>query len=406
MTSSTYTPQLIGYSKPGKLDGDLIATLILNSYNTQTKEIAEYIAADEDIVVVGASGSGQSLIVENATLNAGFNLIQIDCLRVRNPIDLIQLLEIGFQKLHSDSDSIRIVSPDVDKEQRCQINQSYWEDVRNLIQLIQEREEKLDERVVIVFKNFSHISLWSKDSNHYDVLTKISDASNISYAIIVTFGEFGKIEGCLKEEGFYENVKDGKVERESALTKKQKRYSVFKLGPISDAVLGLWVDTRLNENQLRFSLDGMAKQAFLDYVKGSFSDALCLIKRLQYIFSPRNEDSNTHELSEADIDIAVDSIFKDLSTYFETLILSLPSNQVRLLERLSLNPTAKPFSKDFVAEHCLPSGGSLQNAINALIDKGLIYSPKKVPGIDTYRVALPLLAEWINRQGLSRVSGS
>jgi len=84
------------------------------------------------------------------------------------------------------------------------------------------------------------------------------------------------------------------------------------------------------------------------------------------------------------------ALVEDMSVTFETLLTLLPSNQVRILESLALDPTDRPQSRHYIKKHQLSRGGGLQGALNSLEQKGLIYGANY-----SYRIALPFFAFWL-----------
>jgi hypothetical protein len=84
------------------------------------------------------------------------------------------------------------------------------------------------------------------------------------------------------------------------------------------------------------------------------------------------------------------SLIEDFSVTFESLILLLPSTQVRLLESLALDPTLRPHSKEYMQKHQLSRGGTVQGALLSLEHKGLIYGADR-----GYAIALPMLGLWL-----------
>ncbi|MCY7407285.1 MAG: ATP-binding protein, partial [Alkalinema sp. CAN_BIN05] len=84
------------------------------------------------------------------------------------------------------------------------------------------------------------------------------------------------------------------------------------------------------------------------------------------------------------------SLIEDLSVTFESLILLLPSTQVRVLECLALDPTDSPHANEYLKKHNLSRGGTLQGALLSLEQKGLVYGPDR-----GYKIALPMLGLWL-----------
>jgi hypothetical protein len=84
------------------------------------------------------------------------------------------------------------------------------------------------------------------------------------------------------------------------------------------------------------------------------------------------------------------ALVEDLALTFESLLLLLPSSQVRVLESLALDPTDSPHSREYIQKHHLSRGGGLQGALASLQQKGLVYGPEH-----GYRITMPLLAFWL-----------
>jgi hypothetical protein len=87
------------------------------------------------------------------------------------------------------------------------------------------------------------------------------------------------------------------------------------------------------------------------------------------------------------------ALVEDLSITFESLILLLPSSQVRVLESLALDPTDSPHSREYIQKHQLSRGGGLQGALASLQQKGLVYGAEH-----GYRITMPLLAFWLKHR--------
>jgi hypothetical protein len=236
-----------------------------------------------------------------------------------------------------------------------------WELFQVLLALPQALAEVLDCRVVMVFQNFPHIRSWDKQGKwEYQLRQEIQVQTRVSYAIVATVAENWT---------------------------EQPDMAAVVLAPVSDAAMRSWLLTAMGQVELSLDQDGI--RLFLDTVQGHFGDAIALAKRIW--LEHRNGVSSSvrsHQVYRSSV-----SLMEDLSVTFESLILLLPSTQVRVLESLALDPTDRPHAKEYILKHQLSRGGTLQGALLGLENKGLIY------GADQgYRIALPMLGLWLRHR--------
>ncbi|MGB5973619.1 MAG: hypothetical protein WBG38_09870, partial [Nodosilinea sp.] len=194
---------------------------------------------------------------------------------------------------------------------------------------------------------------------------------HISYALIATYGEWESKELI-------------------HLKKDELDIEPIKLPYINRGSLRSWARAELTAKRIDVDSDGL--DTFVDAVQGHFGDALSLVRRLQSLYAPDEKNTSVIKINNLHVEKASYDLLKDLNVVFEALLLLLPATQVKLLESLAIEPTNSPHSRKYTETHSLPRGGSVQNALEGLKKKGLIY-----PQEYDYRLALPTLAQWIKQ---------
>lgn len=230
--------------------------------------------------------------------------------------------------------------------------------------------EKLNCRVLIMFRNFPHIRSWDKEGKWEAFLRQeIANHAHVSYALIATVAEPWMEDSSLQ---------------------------VVSLAPLSDEELCTWLDSAMRSQGLKFDAEGQAIALFLSYVQGHLGDAIALARRIWLDCRDALSLNNSQQpglIQAHHVHRSALALIEDLSMTYESLILLLPSSQVQVLESLALDPTDSPHSREYIKKHRLSRGGSLQGALASLEHKGLVYGPKY-----GYRIALPLLGFWLKHR--------
>ncbi len=356
---------------------------------------------DNDLLITGVPGSGRYRLINRATKDIKAKLIEVDCIKATSGIDLVNLLIRGIykgfgkdyediitQKLHDlpvDSElftpcsvgnisAIQLLPAIKDVEETL-----LWKIFDFVVQLPGLILENSDERVVVILKQISHIRSWDRGKNvkhkwERHLRDKLNQDPQVSYVILETIAELEEIELDDKDE-------DGKVFYKDKLFSNAP-IKVIELKPISDNVLAYSIDKALDKNNLTLSKNALEK--VLDSVQGHLGSAEALFKRLRLMYQPGTK------INEYQVQDALNSVLKDLSTVFESLLLMLPASQLQLIECLAIEPTPKPHSKEYRDKYGLARGGTLQGAVKGLQQKGLIYDAE-----ENFQLTLPFFATWI-----------
>lgn len=350
--------------------------------------ICEIFAEDGDLLLVGAPGIGRRTLLRAAAQKVGARIIEIDCLRTTSPGRFLRLLADSITAVFTNSaERLLLQRWSIDQpiviEQTAQAAHLVWHTaagknwalLQTLLSLPQWLAEQLDCRVVIVFQNFPHIRSWDRSGQWEAYLQQeIQRQSQVSYALVATVAEPW--------------VQDSHLQ-------------MITLSPLEDEALQSWLIPALASEGLWFDSDSQGLNLFLSYVQGHLGAGIALARRiwLDHLASaslPENQPGPT--ASDAGIQAhhvyhSLLSLTEDLALTFESLILLLPSSQVRVLESLALDPTDKPQSRDYIEKHQLSRGGGLQGALSSLEQKGLVYGPKY-----GYRIAMPFLDFWLRQR--------
>ncbi|MBW4422677.1 MAG: ATP-binding protein [Myxacorys californica WJT36-NPBG1] len=340
----------------------------------ELRQVSQILAEDGDLLLAGVPGIGRRTLIRAAATEAKARVIEIDCLRATDYRRFLQLLaeailttfeadeEVAFIQ-HWSQDQPFTLKPATSGRLVLvwQVAPSKeWLLFEALLTLPQVLAEWLDCRVVLVFQNFPHIRSWDRGGRWEQYLRQeIQRQSRVSYALVATVAERW--------------TKDVDVK-------------VIPLAPLPDEELRAWVIEAMATKDLTFDLETQALELFLGCVQGHFGDAIALARRLwlEILHNPSPQIQPHHVYRSA---IA---LVEDLSVTFESLILLLPSSQVRVLESLALDPTDSPHAREYIQKHNLSRGGGLQGALASLEQKGLVYGAEQ-----GYRIALPMLAFWL-----------
>ena len=349
----------------------------LVSRAAELDQISQILLEDGDLLLAGVPGIGRRTLIRSAAQRCGARVIEIDCLRSTDYRRFLELLaEAILLTFNTDRDLSFIQRWSQDHPLVLEVSETgppkliwqfavgkEWDLFQALLTLPQALAEWLDCRVVLVFQNFPHLRSWDRQGKwEHTLRQEIQIQTRVSYALIATVAEKWVEHHELK---------------------------VLSLTPLADADLQPWLTQAMASVNL--VLDPEAMQVFLRSVQGHFGDAIALARRIwlnERSESPQPQGIQAHQVYRSAL-----SLIEDLSVTFESLILLLPSTQVRVLESLALDPTDRPHAKEYIQKHHLSRGGTLQGALSSLEQKGLIYGPEH-----DYRIALPMLALWLQHR--------
>jgi hypothetical protein len=350
----------------------------------ELEQVWQILSADGDLLIAGVPGSGRRALIRWAALKLGARVLEIDCLRATDGVRFLQLLAESIMAVFGMPEELTLIeqwlkqhplsleeSPDGKARLVWHVKAGgEWLLFQTLLHLPQVMAQKLDSRVVIVFRNFPHIRSWDKDGKWEAYLRQeIALHTHVSYALIATVAEPWMEDTSLQ---------------------------VVSLAPLVDDELRIWLERVMLGEGLEFDGEGDAIALFLSYVQGHLGDAIALSRRiwLDCRISSSFEASQKPGLIQSHhVHRSALALMEDLSITFESLILLLPPTQVKVLESLALDPTDSPHSREYIQKHQLSRGGSLQGALASLEHKGLVYGAKY-----GYRIALPLLIFWLKHR--------
>ncbi|MGP1387294.1 MAG: ATP-binding protein [Thainema sp.] len=352
---------------------------------TELHTIQTILQADGDLLMTGVPGSGRQTLIHLAAQKIGAKVITIDCLRATNQARFLQLLSDGLLAVLTTPEEISLI-------QRWSLNQPVtleklpagrfrlrwhlgpqqgWTELQSFLALPQQLAERFSYRFVIVLENFPHIRSWDRSQQWETYLRQeIQQQSHVSYAILTTVAENWAT---------------------------QPNFHIMSLEPLSDQILGEWIQSAMAAEGLKFEPSGAALQFFLDSVQGHLGDAIAIARRIWLDCRALEPDWNQEHaglyIQAHQVHRSIHSLIEDLAPTFESLILLLPPSQIRVLESLAIDPTDSPHSRDYTQKHQLSRGGGLQGALASLEQKGLLYGPQQ-----GYRIALPLFALWLRQR--------
>ncbi|MBL1174012.1 ATP-binding protein [Pantanalinema sp. GBBB05] len=390
----------------------------------ELQQVSQILAADGDLLIAGVPGSGRRTVVRFAAQAVGARMIEIDCLRATDSNRFLHLIAESLLTAFKSSTELALIQR-WSSNQPLILEQSIgghaklvwhsstkddWRLFQILLTLPQVMAEWLSCRIVLVFENFPHIRSWDRSEQWERYLRQeIQQQSRVSYALIATTAENWV---------------------------QHSNMQIVFLPPLQDSELQLWLVTAMASQGLKFEPDSQALKLFLSYVQGNLGDAIALARRIWLDYRALNCDRGNGQTNSPDprgfittaplsassslsvsattsptslyltLPPNVDGIIQahhvhrsalalveDLSITFESLILLLPSSQVRVLESLALDPTDSPHSREYIQKHQLSRGGGLQGALASLQQKGLVYGAEH-----GYRITMPLLAFWLKHR--------
>lgn len=370
----------------------------------ELNQVSSILATDGDLLVAGVPGSGRQQLIQDAARMLDARVIEIDCLRATDSHRFLKLLAEGILSAFKAASELALIQRwstlhpfilDTSVSDRPRLvwhstSSDEWQLFQTLLTLPQVIAEWLNCRIVIVFQNFPHIRSWDRSEKWENYLRQeIQSQSRVSYALIAT-------------------VTENWVQ--------QSNLQVVFLGPIKDEDLQEWLSEASTAHQIE--LADSAIELFLEYAQGHLGSAISLLRRIWLDLQSLqllslNRTPNDSLIGQSAIFPIVtlphQSVFltvqahqvhrsalalvEDLVSTFESLLLLLPSSQVRVLESLALDPTDSPHSREYIQKHRLSRGGGLQGALASLQQKGLVYGPEY-----GYRITMPLLALWLKQR--------
>lgn len=350
----------------------------------ELQQVLEILSTEGDLLIAGVPGSGRRSLIRWAAKTVGARVVEIDCLRTTDGTRFLRLLAESLMAVFAASEELVMLEEwiaehplSLEETPSGQprlvwhlVDGGEWLLFQALLHLPQLMAQKLNCRVVIVFRNFPHLRSWDKEGKWEAFLRQeIASHAQVSYVLIATVAEPWMQDSSLQ---------------------------VVSLPPLPDEELRIWLEAAMGALGLKFNSEGQAIALFLSYVQGHLGDAIALARRiwLDCRISCSLNGSHKDGLIEAHhVHRSALALVEDLSLTYESFILLLPSSQVQVLESLALDPTDSPHSREYIKKHRLSRGGSLQGALASLEHKGLVYGPKY-----GYRIALPLLGFWLKHR--------
>jgi len=407
---------------------------ILIGRQEELDKVIKYLANDEDLWLIGAPGNGRRVVVRAAANEIRAKILEIDCIKATSSGQLLQLIcrslnQVAFRKLDipdlkefiqkgaeicAESFSIQTVLSNLIQLEREQSNQTVSSNLiqlelapsimnesdpklkqdkqkeafERLINLLQQLAVSFKTRIIILFHSFEHIYSWdrqriSKSQTRPDcdeqwegfLRKEIARQDRVSYVLIGT--------------GIPRKVQE-----------KENPTKIIPLRPLNNNILKAWVREFVLkcDERLAFSSDGESLEIFLKAVEGHFGNAKALAQRLILTLqlNNQNQEQKEYDIQAKQVQQAIDSLLRDMSPVFESLLLSLPDSQLQIIECLALDPTSNPHRQEYIDKYSLMKGGTLQGALKGLSEKGLIYDAQKDEY--DYQLTFPLMALWIRRR--------
>lgn len=353
----------------------------------ELEQICAILAADQDLMLTGVTGSGRRSLIRYAAQQIGARVLEIDCLRATTSSRFLELLAEGMLHIFATPEERMLIEQwacayPLQLEQATAHQARFvwqvalndeWQILEALLKLPQVIAEQLSGRVVFVFQNFPHIRSWDRAGRWESYLRQeIQQQNRVSYVVIATTPE-DWVEGS--------------------------EVQIVSLLPVQHQELETWLVEAMAAEGLKF--EGDALELFLDYTQGHVGDAIALARRIWSDYRCFYQDEETRfSLPSSPKLIQLDHVHRstlrlveDLSVTFESLLLLLPPIQARVLESLAIDPTDSPHSRPYLQKHQFSRGGGFQGALTGLEQKGLIYGAKV-----GYRVAMPLLSFWLKHR--------
>lgn len=350
----------------------------------ELQQVSQILVADGDLLIAGVPGSGRRTLIRWAAEQVRARILEVDCLRATDCKRFLQLLAESLMAAFESSSELAIIQQwlidypltlERPSGTRARLvwhlpPQGEWFLFQVLLSLPQALAERLDCRIVFVFRNFPHLRSWDRSGKWEAYLRQeIQQQSRVSYALIATVAEPW--------------VQDTTLQ-------------VVALAPLLDQDFAAWIRSAMEAEGLQFDRDSQALQLFLDYVQGHFGDAIALARRIWLdcrVLSSLKGIGAEGIIQAHHVHRSALALVEDLAITFESLILLLPPSQVRVLESLALDPTDSPHSREYIQKHQLSRGGGLQGALASLEQKGLVYGSRY-----GYRIALPMLGFWLKHR--------
>ena len=393
--------------------------LVLRGRSEQLKAISEAIDSDTDLVVAGPPGSGRHFIVGLAVEKAQqkSKSVEVDCLGATSRADFTELLcsainhsfeeELGALPLKDSLQDWLLSQSQTNlyikesgqlcirfKQDSCQnYIDSEW---RNLLQVLKKIAQAHNLRVLLIFRNFTHIRTWEKEEIWELALRQeVKDIEEILYILIGTIGELQEDQYRLKDHLLKDREKGTKSEAVKQLRERLcTSYKSIRLGPLADSDLEEFIDAKLTAAHMRLSSLNSVREHFLKLVDGSLGCAVMLLERIMEIYENEDKEDQIKEIMKSELNKAIGSLLKEQADVYETILLMLPPRQAKLLMCLALDPTDKPHSRNYIQKHHLDKGGTTQGALLGLQKKGLIHHQES----QVYKLTLPLLNLWIHQR--------
>lgn len=347
----------------------------------ELQQVLEILSVDGDLLIAGVPGSGRRSLIRWAADKIGARVIEIDCMRATDGERFLLLLAESLMSVFAAPEELTLIEQWI-RSHPLSLEESpngqprlvwhlsaggEWTLLQTLLHLPQVMAEKLNCRVLMMFRNFPHIRSWDRGGKWEAFLRQeIANHAHVSYALIATVAE-----------PWVEDIS----------------LQVVSLAPLRDEELRTWLLAAMSSVGLTFDPDGQAIALFLSYVQGHLGDAIALARRIWLDCRdslPLNGNQPEGLIQAHHVHRSALALMEDLSIIYESLILLLPPSQVQVLESLALDPTDSPHSRDYIKKHRLSRGGSLQGALASLEHKGLVYGSKY-----SYQIALPLLGFWL-----------
>jgi hypothetical protein len=347
----------------------------------ELQQVLQILSVDGDLLIAGVPGSGRRSIIRWAAHTIGAKVLEVDCMRATDGERFLRLLADSLMSVFAAPEELACIEQWM-TEHPLSLEQSAngqprlvwhvaaggeWSLLQTLLHLPQVLAQKLNCRVVMMFRNFTHIRSWDKAGRWEAFLRQeIASHTHVNYALIATVAEPWMQDSSLQ---------------------------VVSLPPLPDEELRAWIEAVMMSQGLKFEPGGQAIALFLSYVQGHLGDAIALARRIWHDcrdLCNLNGNQNEGLIQAHHVHRSALALVEDLSITYESLILLLPSSQVQVLESLALDPTDSPHSRDYIKKHRLSRGGSLQGALASLEHKGLVYGSRY-----SYRIALPLLGFWL-----------